>query len=689
MNDTTEKNSRVYTLIGLALAMFLGALDQTIVATAMPRIVSQFHGIERFTWVTTVYLLVSTLLVPIYGKLSDIMSRRALEIWSVIIFLVGSALCGMAGEWGNLPLIGDGMNQLILFRGIQGLGGAGIFALALIIVSDLYPPRERGKISGVFGAVFGLSSILGPLVGGFLTDHAGNWLPGIEGWRWVFYVNIPIGALALWFIVTKMPRLRPKDASHELDFLSAGLMIASFLPLILGLQLDKNAHPWSSPLVVGLLGGSAVMMALWIVHSLRSRHPILDLRLFKNPVFRWSSVATFLFGGGFMAIVIFLPIYMVFAQGVTATRAGISIIPLSMGIVLGAATSGPLITKIGKYKAIMLFGAIVSIGAFILMSSLKVSTPYLTVVLYMFLIGIGFGPAQSIFSLASQNAVEPAKIGQATSAIQFNRQIGSVVVAAVFGVVFNSTLTAALPLHGIDTSKAPGGQSSSLSDGPAEIRSGIIAGFDKMEGRLDALFALRGAEAKAGLDAVLADPALPAEYKAKLKDGTPAMQIDLAFDSIYKALGRGDPAALSRLLDPAAVDANGNPGPGAGMPPFVTAMLVQLASSPEAVRRARLPAIEAQMEAQKAGIEDAASAATAKAVHDALEAVKIQVADSTVAGMKASFSDAVVKVWFYGIFLMIGLFLACLMIPSIPLRSKFDTEAGSPGEGGILTEAAL
>src|SRR5688572_8026463 len=192
MTSSSEDRNRAYTVAGVAVALFLGALDQTIVSTALPRIVAELGGLERYTWVSTVYLLVSTLLVPLVGKLSDIVSRKALELWSISIFLLGSVLCGLAGEWGTLPLLGDGMTQLIVFRGVQGAGGAGLFALSFIIVSDLYPPRERGKVGGVFGAVFGLSSVLGPLVGGFLTDNAGSWIEGIEGWRWVFYVNIPL-----------------------------------------------------------------------------------------------------------------------------------------------------------------------------------------------------------------------------------------------------------------------------------------------------------------------------------------------------------------------------------------------------------------------------------------------------------------------------------------------------------------
>ncbi|HUX38780.1 MAG TPA: MDR family MFS transporter [Rectinemataceae bacterium] len=681
MNDNSESKSRSYTVIGIALAMFLGALDQTIVATAMPKVVAELHGIERFTWVTTAYLLVSTLLIPIYGKLSDIMSRRILEIGSVVLFLIGSALCGISGEWGTLPILGDGMNQLILFRAVQGFGSAGLFALAFIIVSDLYPPRDRAKISGVFGAVFGLSSIFGPLVGGFLTDNAGSWLPGVSGWRWVFYVNVPIGAVALWFLVTKMPHYHPKDDTHEFDILSAALMLAGFAPLILALQLDKTQYPWGSFQVLGLLLVSTLFMSLWIVHSLKARHPILDLRLFANKVFTWSSVASFFFGGGFMAIIIFLPIYMVFAQGVSATGAGVSIIPLSMGVVLASTASGPLITKIGKYKGFMLFSAVVSIVSFYLMSTLTTDTPYWQVVLYMFIVGIGFGPAQSVFALASQNAVEPRKIGQATSAIQFNRQIGSVICAAVLGVVFNQTLADALPRHGIDVSKMPGGQSSSLGDGPAEIKSAIIAGFDDTIAKFDRLFTLRGADARTALDAILADPSLPAEYKDRLKAGTPSMQIDAAFEALVSDVARGDGRDLGRLLDADAQATGGGPGLGSSIPNAARDMLLRLAAAPAAVRASQLPAVKAEIDARKAAVEDAASAAASKAVHTALETAKTSVADKTVEGMKASFADGVGKVWYYGIFLMFALLVSVIMIPSLKLRGK--TESRGDGEGRV------
>lgn len=487
---------RTVTLIGVALVMFLGALDQTIVSTAIPRIVADLGGMERYGWVFSTYILVSTLVVPIYGKLADILDKKFLMLFATITFLVGSMLCGLSGEWGALPLLGDGMDQLILFRGLQGLGGGGLFALAFIVISDLYPPRERSKIGGVFGAIFGLSSVLGPLIGGLLTDHASGWVGNIEGWRWVFYVNLPIGAVALWFLIARMPRLAPHDDSHAFDFISALLMAASFFPLVLALQLDKNLHPWSSPRVLGLLGASGAAMAVWIWHSLKvSRHPILDLALFRNRVFTLGNVATFFFGAGFLSLIIFLPLYMVQIQGVSATKAGVSIIPLTVGVIFGASLGGPLASKLGRYKAILVIGSAISVLAAGLLLTLGVDTPQSLVIAFMVVAGLGLGPAQSLYSIAVQNSVPPAELGQATSFNQFSRQIGSTVAAAVLGAVFSASLTLSFekhmppsPTHQTARSSVPG---QATSKGPLEIRGAIENGINRqiaaIDGRIEAL----------------------------------------------------------------------------------------------------------------------------------------------------------------------------------------------------------
>ena len=307
------------------LALFLGALDQTIVSTALPKIVSDLQGLNRYAWVATAYLLASTSLVPVYGKLADLHSRKKIEIGAVSIFLVGSCLCGLAGEIEHIPIIGDGMNQLIFARGVQGLGAAGLIAMTFLVIADLFPAHERGKYQGFIGATFAIASVLGPLIGGVLTDHASGIIPGVEGWRWVFYVNVPIGGLALWFLITHMPPLRPQHTTGRLDVVSVLLFLTGIVPFVFALQLPAVAQEWEGPVgatVIGLLLLSATGLVLWIVRSLRVEHPLLDLGLFKNPVFTRANIAGFFSGAAFLSLIVFLPLFIVEVVGVSATKAG-------------------------------------------------------------------------------------------------------------------------------------------------------------------------------------------------------------------------------------------------------------------------------------------------------------------------------------------------------------------------------
>jgi EmrB/QacA subfamily drug resistance transporter len=435
MNQETK-----YTLTGILLALFLGALDQTIVATALPRIVEDLNGLSRYAWVATSYLVASTALVPIYGKLADMYSRKTIELVAVGFFLSGSFLCGLAGEFGALPLLGDGMSQLIIFRAVQGIGGAGLFAMAFIIIADLFPPAERGKYQGFVGAVFGIASVLGPWVGGLLTDHGGALIPGVAGWRWVFYVNVPFGALALWFIVRRMPPLLPQGEKQRLDYASALLLIGGLVPLVLALQLDKTAYPWGSWVTLSLSALGLMCLALFSYRSLHSANPILDFELFKNKVFRFANVALFFLGAAFFSIIIFLPLYMVNVVGVSATRAGVALIPLSMGLVTGSVVSGQLVSRFGHYRRWMLGGlALLSVGV-MLLYLMTPDVSYWTVVAYMLVCGLGIGPSLPLYTLAIQNAVDVRRIGQATSASQFFRQIGGALGAALMGTLLASSL---------------------------------------------------------------------------------------------------------------------------------------------------------------------------------------------------------------------------------------------------------
>ena len=433
---------------GILLALFLGALDQTIVSTALPRIVEDLGGITRYGWVATAYLLASTAMVPIYGKLADIASRRLIELWAIGLFLSGSFLCGLAGEFGPLPLLGDGMNQLVAARALQGVGGAGLFAMAFIVIADLFPPRERGKYQGFVGATWGIASVLGPLVGGLLADHGDALVPGVEGWRWVFYVNVPFGALAVWFVARRMPPLLPPSRGR-IDIPAALLLLTGLAPFVLALQLDRRAFPWTSPETLGLLALSAASLAAFVWRTLRSDDPILDLNLFRLRVFSASATAVFFYGATFIGLIVFLPLFLVNVLGVSATQAGGALIPLSMGVVFGSVASGQLVSRFGKYKPFMVGGgALLGVGTFLL-SRMTTDTSFATVTAYMVVCGLGVGPTLPLFTLAIQNAVDVRLLGQATSASQFFRQIGGSVGAAALGSILAVTLVVQLGPEGL------------------------------------------------------------------------------------------------------------------------------------------------------------------------------------------------------------------------------------------------
>lgn len=446
--DGPDPRDRTLTLVGVLLALFLGALDQTIVSTALPGIVADLDGLDRYSWVASSYLLASTSLVPVYGRLADAYSRKTIELWAVGLFLTGSFLCGAAGEFGRLPLLGDGMGQLIAFRALQGIGGAGVFAMAFIVIADLFPPAQRGRYQGFIGAAFGVASILGPVLGGVLTDQAGSWIPGIAGWRWIFYVNLPFGALALWFIVRRMPPLLPREAGQRLDVAGALLLIAGVVPLVLGLQIDKTRFPWwpgapgavSGPVwqswaTPGLLAVSLIVLAGLARRVRRIEHPIIEPSLFASAVFRRANLAAFCFGAAFLTVLIFLPLFMVQVVGVSATGAGVAIMPLSLGVVAGSTFAGQLAAKFERVRTLMLVAiGILSVGM-IALATIDESTSYATITLIMVLCGVGIGPSFPLYTLATQNAVDTRRLGQATSAVQFFRQMGGTSGVAVMGAV--------------------------------------------------------------------------------------------------------------------------------------------------------------------------------------------------------------------------------------------------------------
>jgi len=405
------------------------------------------------------------------------------------------------------------MNQLIIFRGLQGIGGAGLFSMAFIIIADLFPPNVRGKYQGLVGATFGIASVIGPWLGGLLTDYAGGILPGVEGWRWVFYVNVPTGAVALWFLLRRMPPLKPRDDHKAMDVLGAALLIAGLVPVVLALQLDKTDYPWGGAVTLGLLGGGLLMLVSFVARALRSSNPILDMTLFRNRVFSTANAAIFFLGAAFLSLVIFLPLFMVNVVGVSATRAGLSLIPLSLGLVVGSVISGQLVSRFGRYRLFMLAGAGILFVGITLLSRMGPDVPYLRVTVYMVIAGLGVGPTMPLYPLAIQNAVDVRRIGQATSASQFFRQIGGTVGAAVMGTVLAGSLTASF-----SAMQAPAGVDPSAFGGGSQVSA---QGLDQVQAGIDGAFraqyqaiadAVRSGDAGRVEQVVLASP-MPAAAK--------------------------------------------------------------------------------------------------------------------------------------------------------------------------------
>ncbi|MGQ9754212.1 MAG: DHA2 family efflux MFS transporter permease subunit [Thermaceae bacterium] len=411
-----------FTLIGLMLGLFLAALDQTIVSTALPKIVGDLKGAEYYAWVTTSYLLTSTVSAPIFGRLTELFSRKSILLIAVSIFLLGSALSGLS----------QNMVQLILFRGVQGIGGGALFALAFTTLAVLFPPRERGRLGGLFGAAFGLSSAVGPWLGGLLTDHL--------SWHWVFYINMPLGAVALWFIARYMPRLSPEHR-EPFDYLGAFLLLVWTVPLMLALSWGGSTYPWTSPEILGLLASSLVGLLLWIWAALKVEYPLFDLSVFRIPTFALAAGASFFYGSAFLGAVAFLPLYLQVVKGVSASASGITVLPLTLGVILGSVGGGTLASRIGRYKAILVGGSLFLLGLFLLLYLLlEASTPLWLVVFVFFLLGLGLGPSQSLLNIAAQNEIPMQRIGSATSGLQFTRQIGATMGIALLGTVLASSL---------------------------------------------------------------------------------------------------------------------------------------------------------------------------------------------------------------------------------------------------------
>lgn len=441
--EPTEQQKRL-TFWALIIVFLLAALDQTIVATAMPRIVQDLNGLDVYAWVTTSYLLSSTVMVPIWGKLGDLYGRKRILIIGICIFVAGSWLCGLAGEFGDLPLIGDGMTQLIVFRGVQGIGGGALFTTAFATIADLFPPRERGKYAGLFGAVFGLASVIGPIVGGWFTDHGSVDILGlhIAGWRWVFYVNLPTSVLALFMIGARMPDLGERSGG-KIDYVGAVLIVIAIGALMLAMTFGPT-DGWNSTAVLDLFALSTIAGIAFLLVEKKTSEPILPLSIFKVRAFSTTMLSSFTISMAFMGTIIFLPLYLQIALGVNATNSGFALLPMMAGLIGSSTLAGRLVTRTGKYKPFLLVGAAIQIIGLYLMSRLTKDSSAFDVMWRLFVVGLGLGPSQSLFNIVAQSAVQPRLIGVATSTSMFLRQIGSLIGVSIFGAMLTAQLQRSL-----------------------------------------------------------------------------------------------------------------------------------------------------------------------------------------------------------------------------------------------------
>ncbi|MCL5962449.1 MAG: MFS transporter [Chloroflexi bacterium] len=430
LGDTLSRARILMVLAAIMVGMLLAAVDQTVVGTAMPRVIAELNGLEHYAWVFTAYMLTSTVMVPIYGKLSDIYGRKIFFLGGMALFLAGSALSGLSQD----------MTQLIIFRAIQGFGAGAMMPIVQAIVGDLFPPSERGKWQGLIMAVFGLATVVGPTAGGWITD---NW-----GWRWVFYVNMPIGVLAILMAAVALPRVS-RHKQHQVDYLGATVLIAATTPMLLAFSWAGSQYDWVSVQIIGLLAVALALFVTFYLIEIRSPEPVLSPSLFKNSIFSVSVIATFLVSMGMFGAIMYLPLFVQGVLGVSATNSGVVLTPMMLGFITSAIIGGQVLSRTGRYKIPALLGfSIAAVGMFLL-SRMGTTTSEGTVMVNMVITGLGIGVMMSLFTIVVQNAFPFRQLGEVTASLQFFRSIGGTIGVAILGSImtnnFHSALQANLP----------------------------------------------------------------------------------------------------------------------------------------------------------------------------------------------------------------------------------------------------
>ena len=421
-----DNAARLQIVGAILLGLFLAALDQTVVGTALPVIVTDLRGNDLYTWVFTAYLLTSTVTGPIYGKLSDLFGRRPMIMIGIGLFLLGSALSGLSRE----------MWQLIVFRGVQGMGAGSLFPIALAVIGDLYTPAERGKYQGLFGAVFGLSALLGPGLGGFITDA---W-----SWQWIFFINLPLGAVALIIIWRTLPPISRPERARRIDYLGAAVFALAIVPILIGLT-NKQTAEWADPAVGGLIVFGLLLAAAFVWVESRAAEPIVPLALFGIRTFSISVTAVFLAAFGFFSAIVFLPRWFQVVAGTSATESGYQILALLVGLIGSAVTAGQVVSRTGRYKALIVGGLVMLSLGLLLLTNLRADTPRQVLWAWMFVTGLGIGPTLAVFTIVVQNAVPIERLGVATSNLTFFQQVGGTVGLAIAGTIFGTVLREEVP----------------------------------------------------------------------------------------------------------------------------------------------------------------------------------------------------------------------------------------------------
>jgi EmrB/QacA subfamily drug resistance transporter len=436
---------------GLMMGMLLASLDQTVVSTALPTIVGDLGGISHLSWVVTAYLLASCVSTPLWGKLGDLYGRKRFFQAAIAIFLVGSMLAGLS----------QNLNELIGCRAVQGLGAGGLLVGAQAIIGDVVPPRDRGRYAGLLGAVFAVSSVAGPLLGGFFTDSL--------SWRWIFYINVPIGIAALVVVAIVLPNSLSR-IEHKIDYVGAALLSASVVALILMLTWGGTTYAWSSPTILILAAVSVLALVLFTRAERRAIEPIVPLHFLANPVFRRPLMAAALVGVTMFGVLTFLPIYLQIVKGSSPTASGLELVPIMGSVLLMSVLSGRRVTATGTYKRFPVAGTLLATIGVLLFSTLEVHTPYWQLAIYMIIFGLGLGMTMQILMLAAQNAVPYSDLGMATSLSSFSRSIGASIGVAIFGTIFNHQLANNLPKH-LPTAALQRIHGASVSANPEQVRN--------------------------------------------------------------------------------------------------------------------------------------------------------------------------------------------------------------------------